>query len=390
MMRHICTVLKKESIDAFRDRRSLVSASMYAVWAPIAIAFALSAVARDRSADDSVTLAVEGRGRAPALVSYLEQQAVTVIEAPADTAAAVRAGLLQVALVVPANYGSRFEASEPAPIEVLYDGARSGSVARAERVRRLVDGYTRQVADTRLLFRGIAPEVVDVVEVQDRDLSTAAGRAGRLLAMLPVFLLVAAFAGGMSVAIDATAGERERGSLESLLVHPVPPAAFVLGKWGAAVLISAGCTGLMIVTTALVLRLPQVRAIDLPIGLSAADAAAVALVLLPLSLLAPALQMLASVFATSYKEAQTQVSLLLMVPAVPGFLIAFGSLGDQPWTRIVPIVAQQVLVIDVLAGRSLQLIAVWMAAGFTVMATVAALAATARLLVRERVIKGDA
>jgi sodium transport system permease protein len=389
MTRTTIVVLKKEIVDALRDRRSLVSSSMYAVWAPMAVAIALSALARDRSDDHPLILPVAGSEQARSLVSYLRQQpSITIVDAPPDPSGAVRTRALDVAIVIPENYGARFASARPAPVELVYDASRIDSTIRADRVRRLINGYGKQVAETRLLLRGIVPDAVWPLDLKDRDVSTADGRAGRLLAMLPVFLLVAAFTGGMSVAIDATAGERERGSLEPLLLHPVQPGAIVLGKWIAAAIVSAATVALMIVITRGVLSLPQVRAIDLPVGLSSADTVVAGIVLVPVALLAPALQMLVSVVAASYKEAQTQVSLLLLVPTVPGFLLTFGAIADSPWLRRAPIVSQQLLVTDVLAGRIVNWPSVALAAALTMGVTAAALAATAHLLTRERIVQG--
>lgn len=390
MLQHAIVVFRKEIIDAVRDRRSLLSASMYAVWAPVAVGIALSAIARDRAPDQPLSVAIQGGERAEALVRYLQQQSVTLVDRPVDLQGAVRSHAQPVALLVRDEYGARFEDVRPAPVELIFDGSRPASVGQADRLRRLLNAYAQQVADTRLLLRGITPEVADAVKVEDRDLSSAASRAGRMLAMLPVFLLVAAFAGSMSVAIDATAGERERNSLESLLIHPVSPASIVLGKWGAAALVSAATLVLMVVVTAAVLSMPQIRSIDLPIGLSSNDAVVVLLILVPLAFLAPALQMLMSVFATSYKEAQTQVSLLLLVPTIPGFLLAFGSLTEKWWHRIAPILSQQLLVSDALAGRMPGVLAILLPAVTTMVAALAAIVVSASLLTRERVARGTA
>jgi sodium transport system permease protein len=390
MLPHAIVVFKKEFKDALRDRRSLLSASMYAVWAPIAVGIALSAIARDRAPDQPLTIAVAGAERAESLMRYLGQHSVSVVITPENLEDAIRARALQVALVVRHEYGSRYEQIKPAPVELLYDGARSMSVTQADRLRRLLNAYGQEVADTRLLLRGIAPTVADPLEIADRDLSTAASRAGRMLAMLPVFLLVAAFAGSMGVAIDATAGERERNSLEPLLIHPVSPMSIMLGKWVAAAVVSTATLVLMVTITAGVLSMPQIRAIDLPIGLSSDDAIAVLLILAPLAFLAPALQMLTSVFATSYKEAQTQVSLLLLVPMVPGFLLAFGSLVETGWHRMAPILSQQLLVSEVLAGKVPSLIAILVPAVATMLTGVVVIALAGRLLTRERVARGPA
>ena len=387
-MNRIGVVFRKELLDALRDRRALVSASMYAIWAPMAVALALSATARDRSADAPLRLGVAVDAPAPAMVSYLTQQPATTVATVPDAVTAIRRGDVDVVLRPAADYGSRLEGSRPAVVDLFYDGASSRALASADRARRLMAGFARDIADSRLLLRGLVPDVAQPIDLRDRDISTAAERSGRLLSMIPVFLLVAAFAGGMGVAIDSTAGERERRSLESLLLHPVSPAAIVGGKLGAAAVVSAGVVALMVAMTALTLRVPPVRALDVPVGLSLAEALMVAAVLLPLALVAPAIQMLASVSATSYKEAQTQVSLLLLLPTVPGFLFAFGTLQDGGWMRVVPVAAQQLMVSDILAGRAVSALAVATASIVTVGLGLVALAVTCRLLTRNGVGSG--
>jgi sodium transport system permease protein len=208
--------------------------------------------------------------------------------------------------------------------------------------------------------------------------------------MLPIFLLVAAFTGGMNIAVDATAGERERGSLEALLVQPIATGSVVLGKWAAAAAGSAISVVLMLAVTSSVLALPQIRVIDLPIGLSFDEAVVAAVILMPLALLAPALQMLVSVFATSYKEAQTHVSLLLLVPTVPGFLVSFGSLTDSALLRLTPIVSQQYLLTDMFGGVMPTPVATAGAAAATIVSAGMALAMTSFLLSRERLFTGIA
>ena len=168
--------------------------------------------------------------------------------------------------------------------------------------------------------------------------------------MLPIFLVVAAFVGGMGLAADTIAGERERRSLEALLSHPVSRWALVVGKWAAAALVALVTVGLTLVSTGLLLRHPRVQALDLPLGLSAADAAAMGLVLAPLAVMVTAGQLLVALFARTYKEAQTQLSLLMFLPMLPGFLFAFGSIPIATWMIWTPVLGQQLMLSDILRG----------------------------------------
>ena len=104
MLHHVLVVFRKEITDAVRDRRSLLSASMYALWAPVAVGIALSAIARDRAPDRPLTIAIDAAERADALVGYLKQHSVTIVDPPGDSDDAVRSQSLQVALVVREEY----------------------------------------------------------------------------------------------------------------------------------------------------------------------------------------------------------------------------------------------------------------------------------------------
>lgn len=192
----------------------------------------------------------------------------------------------------------------------------------------------------------------------------------------------------MNVAIDTTAGERERGSLEPLLVQAVPRIGLVTGKWLAAAAFNLLAVVLTLLFTFLVLRWDRLEQLDVPVALSAGDALRLLGLLLPLVLLIPALQMLIALFARSFKEAQTQMSLLLFVPMIPGLLLSLQTLKIEPWMRTVPILAEQVLIGDLLRGQAVAPGVQALAAITTLAATALCIAVTTRLLRHERIVLG--
>lgn len=386
MVRAALVVFVKELADAWRDRRSLASALFYAIWGPLVMALALTALARDRSADTPMTLAVDGRARAESLMAFLAERSVDVVDAPAAVSDEVRERKLPVALVIGEEYGSDFRALRPARVTMLYESSSSESATKAERVRTLLEQYGARVSQTRLVLRGVSPQSVSALEVEERDLSTDVRRAAMVLGTLPIFVLLAAFVGGMGVAADTAAGERERGSLESLLILPVPRAALAAGKFAAASAVALVTVTLTLVVCRLVLQHPRVQAIDLPVGLSVEDAVEMWLLVAPLALFASAVQLLVALVARTYKEAQTQLSLLLFLPMLPGFLFAFHTVAPQPWMMWLPVLGQQAMIADVLRGQPLPLQAVGLTL-VTLGAAGAAVAATARLFDREAIVR---
>jgi sodium transport system permease protein len=387
MWRQFAAVLRKEGLEILRDRRSLGSGLFYGVWGPLVMALALTALARDRSDDTPLVLPVAGSEQAPSLIAFLAERQVRVAPAPENALEQVRARQLPVVLVVSAEYATTFDRSRPAKLTLLHDGSWNQSRSKIEKVKSLLGDYSRRVSDTRLILRGVSPSAVSALEVADWDLSTATSRAATVLALLPIFVLLASFVGGMSVAADLTAGERERGSLESLLLNPTSRLTLVLGKWAATSIVGLATVGLTLVVSHFLLQHPRIQAIDLPVGLSLADALQMTLVLGPLTLFACAVQLLIALFARTYKEAQTQLSLLMLVPMLPGFLFAFGSLQAQAWMMWVPMLGQHVAMSDIVRG---QVLSPWLTgamASSSLLGAALAVALTAGLLGRESTLR---
>jgi sodium transport system permease protein len=358
------------------------------LFGPLVLAMTLSTVAKSNDDTAPLHLTVAGAGHAPSLVRFLEQNGAEIVHPTGDVEDAVRRGDLKLALVIPDDYGKNFRTSRPARVELIHDASRMGSGTQVRRVERLLDRYNVQVATLRLTARGISPQVALPVRVAPVDLSTAASRAAFALASFPVFLLMAAFIGGMNVAIDTTAGERERGSLETLLVHAVPRSDLVMGKWMAAVVFNLAAVVLTLFFSFLVLRWDGLKGLDIPLALSVPDALRLLALLLPLALLAPALQMLIALFARSFKEAQTQLSLLMFLPMIPGLLLSFQSFEPRPWMHAVPILAEQVLMRDLMYGKVIAPSTLALTVGATLALAAACLGATSRLLRHERIVLG--
>lgn len=380
-------IARKELREALRDRRSLTSGLLYGLWGPMVMGMALIAMAGHQGDVGAITIEAEGISRAPSLVAFLASRDVAVSEARDDLAGAVRDRRLAVGLVIRDDYPVKFTGSRPAPVELLHDTTWTESARQSAHVRAILADYGRSVADTRLVLRGVAPSAVTALRIHDRDFATAGDRAARALATLPIFVLLAAFIGGLGVAADVAAGERERGSLESLLLHPVGRLSIVGGKWLTVSLVSVITVALALGTTVAVMQHPRVQNIDLPIGLSAADTALVLLVLVPLAVFASALQLWMAFQARTYKEAQTKLSTLIFAPMIPGFLFAFGSIEPAPWMTFTPMIGQHVMLTALVRGETPALMSLVALSAITLAAGAAAWLAAAHQLGRESILR---
>lgn len=352
VLRHALTVLVKELRDAIRDRRAMSSVLLGVMIGPAIAGFLMNRVAdRQRGADD-VRIPIVGAQHAPVLVAWLRQQSgVVVVDGPADPEGAVRAEQEYVVAIIPPEFAQRFRSSRPAPIRLVTDGSRNDTRPQVDRVRRLFAQYSSEVGSLRLISRGVSPSVATPLDVREVEVSTAQQRAGRILSIIPLMVLIAAFTGAMQIATDSTAGERERGSLEALLLNPVPPVALALGKCLAAALV-----GMLMVTLAAslcgaILLFVPLEEMGIRFRFGAPHLLGMLAAMWPLCLLTAALQACIATLARSFKEAQSYMGILMVLPMLLGLAGALYPLDNQPWMYGVPILGQYVLLTSVIGGH---------------------------------------
>ena len=348
-------VFTKEWRDALRDRRTLAVVLLSSVLMGPLLLLALSALLADvETRAEAREVWAVGLDAAPTLRNYIARQAWTVQAAPAD----FEAGLLSrsfghaVLRVAPG-----FEADLAAGVapSVAVDSASGNNRAQGEAgsLQRLLRAFSQEQAQLRLVMHGVAPGLLQVLEVDEQDLADARVRAAQFTRMLPFFVLMAVLYGAMHAALDSTAGERERGSLEPLLMTPVPRAALVLGKW-AAVAGVAMAVALLSCGSFLpgqwLLRSETLAAM-FQFGLR--EAALFLALLLPLAGLLSALLMAVAIRCKSFKEAQAGSAVLLTVVSLLPLVTLFNQGAEQPWHLWLPALAQITLMQRVLAGEAL-------------------------------------
>ncbi len=351
--RAFLTVFRKEVMENLRDRRTLTSAFLAAPLLGPLLFVMLISVTLNREldkADQPLPVPVIGAAHAPNLIEALKAGGVVPGPALADPAAAVRRQDADVVLRIASGYGKAWRQGEPVQVELFYDSSRRDTGAAVERVGKLVETYARQQGAMRLLARGLSPATAWPLQVARRDQATPQSRAVLLFAMLPYFFVLTLFMGGMYLAIDLTAGERERQSLEPLFANPVPRWQILCGKLAAICLFSI--LAMLITLTAFAAVGPFIPAekIGMELDLGLHFAASVLLLMLPLVLLLAALQSMVAAFAKSYREAQTYISLLMLVPLIPSLLLSVFPIKTQAWMYAVPLLGQNLGVMQLLRG----------------------------------------
>ena len=382
-------VLRKELVDGIRDRRSVMSALIPPLMWPLMIVLMLNFIAEKRRQADDIEVPVVGARHAETLVDWLKQQrGVEVVDGPEDPYAAVREGDVKFVIVIPEDYNELFAQSKAVEVELVIDRSDEDAGAFVRRARGLLTAYSGQIGMLRLVARGVSPVVATPIRIDEVDVSSAQQRAAMVMAFLPMFLVLAAFVGGMNIAIDTTAGERERGSLEPLLVNPAPRKSIVAGKWLASVIFAWVSVLLTFVLLQQALERAPLESLGLRFQLDAGDVGAVMAAVIPLAFLASGLQVLVASFARSYKEAQTYVSFLIFVPMLPAFAMMFSPLDPQPWMALIPLLGQHLLITEALRGEPGSLL-MCVGAGVTVtLSGLVCVAVTTRLFQREKIIFG--
>ncbi|MGB8647043.1 MAG: ABC transporter permease [Anaerolineae bacterium] len=390
MMDRIAVIFKKEVVDNLRDRKTLAGSLFSPILGPLMmlVLFSVLTSTLATSVEKPLSLPVVGAENAPALVQFLAQNGATIQSAPADPEAAVREGNAEVVLVIPPDYGKAFTTGQPASVRLIIDQSRQTALVSIERARQLLSGYSREVGDLRLLTRGVDPNVALALAVQETNVATPQSQASLFLNILPYFIIFAIFAGGMSLVIDTIAGERERGSLEPLLINPVARSEFILGKLAAALVFTTFALIESLVAFYVVLNLLPTEALGIQIGLGLDALGLILLIALPIVLVACALQMIIATFTKSFKEAQNYLGLLPLIPALPGMLLGFMPIKAQLWMMFIPTLGQQFLINQVMRGETLAPLHILVSAVSTLVLGALCVVVAIKVYEREQVLVG--
>jgi sodium transport system permease protein len=381
-------VFRKELKDALRDRRTWIVVLVSSAVAGPILLLLLSRFAssvEESSAKREVYLA--GAATAPTLVNFIHRNGGTVRDAPDDYREQIRSGRLANAVIVtPADFEQRLAAGESVAVELVYDDTATRAQGAARATLALLRGYNRELGGQRLLARGVSPQLLQPVDIEEINLASSKARGAQLLFLVPWLALLGAVVGAISVAIDVTAGERERGSLEPLLMNPVTTGALVIGKWAVVATCSAAVVVLTLIGFKTAMQFVPSENLAALMQFGWAESGLFLMMLLPFSGLVAAINMLAAVYGRSHKEAQTYASYITMIvnfaPIVPLFL----SIRDAAWQLAVPAMAQQTVMMRALRGETVSTVDIALPGAIAVALTLLALLAQARLLRQERIV----
>lgn len=347
------TVVAKELTDFVRDRRTMLLTLLMAPLLFPLLFLGMGKLASNRihsQLEKPLRVPVIGAERAPNLVAWLQGQNIVVAPAPANPDGAIANQSEDVVLRIGKDFGKQWRGSLPATVEIMHDSSREDARIPVQRLQTLLDNYNQGMGALRLVARGISPTISQPLRVSDVDLATPESRIGPL-AILPYLLILSGFLGGAALVIDVTAGERERQSLEPLLATPAARAAIMSGKIAAATLI--GLTALLLTLTALKISLLFAPDFGLKLELPIWTIARVLLVLLPIVLIGNCLLTFIAAGVKSVKEAQSYLSVLILLPILPTMVLMINPVKNQLWMLTVPFLAQNQMILKLVRSEAL-------------------------------------
>ena len=385
----LSVVYAKEIRDALRDRRTAIMVFVASiVTGPLTLILMAQFISGLEEKASILKVRISGQQHAPALVNFLQRNDVEIEAAPAEYEKRIREGRLDAVIVIPEDFDERYIAGDNAKVEIVYDDSRTESSPAIRQAERLLRAFNREAGTLRMVQRGVSPDLVEPVKVEHINTATPRQKGAFMLFIIPMFAILSPLLGGMTVAIDSTAGERERGSLEPLLATPAPPGQLVAGKWLAAWTFASVVATLTLTGFVVAAMLYSQKKIAATLTFGWPELAQFVAVTIPFAAMTSALQMLICTYGRSYREAQTYVSYLATVASFVPVIVLFSGLKDAFWHLTVPLLAQQMVLSRVLRGDVLAPVDYLVPATVALCITAICVMAVVRLLRQERIVFG--
>ncbi len=353
-MRNVSTIFRKELKDILRDRRTLIFMLFVPVFAmPLLMNFAMKMTLGQvrKIAAEKAVVAVQRLDQLPAdLQSLLTGAGGLDLKREADFGGKdlideLKQGTLRAVLIVPEGFAQAIEGESPAKLELYFDDGEERSTSAADKVAEILSSYRERVVEERLVRRNIAAELLRPFETTRNNVATAQKQAGKFMGgMIPYIIILMSFLGAMYPASDLAAGEKERGTMETLLVAPATRGEFVMGKY-LVILLAAMVTGLLAMVSMTYSINSAMKDMMEGVGLQAPLAirfdfqtiVLILMIVIPLAGIFAALLLSLSVFAKSSKEAHSYMSACSMLLIFPSFAALLPGMQLDYKMALIPI-----------------------------------------------------
>lgn len=362
----VLTIFRKELAELRRDRKSLMAVlGMVLISGPLMLAMIYFGVSSQKNQLATQTVVIANLAQAPELVDFLERAGIRTESAPADYQRRLRDGSLPLVLEVDQHFRADVAAGQRGTVRLLADSSRSNFDTPYRRLRGALDGFDHGWGNSRLILRGVAPQTAHPLNVEEVDFASANNRVAKLIGnMLAMYTLIAGMMGSLAAALELTAAERERQSLEPLMTLPIQPWQIALGKWLAASLYNLTAMVGCLLAYLLTLNLVPLPEVGLTLRFGWQEALGFLVVSLPVAVLLPAGLLLFGSFGKTVKEAQSVISIGLAMLTVLPALTMFRTGPPAPWQEWMPVSSHMQAMDKILRAETLEpmtWLALWLA-----------------------------
>lgn len=315
-------VFLKELKDIFRDRKTiLMSLVIPLVIFPLLFYFMGSSM--DRSAkqvEDNLTVTIVDSGNSSLSQYFGGVEEVKLVES-SDIRADIRTGRILAAIEIPDTFDEDILAEIPTNLVIHYDNASQSSQMAYTVLSSMIEGYSKTVVAQRLLARDISDDILTPVVIDSRTTVAEEEGFGKLMLsmLLPLMLVIFSISGPMGVAVDLGAGEKERGTLEPLLTTQAGRLSLLWGKFFAITVMGLLSTISSLIGLLISMRQSGGLFQGSAVTLEPVTIVLIGLVTLLLTMFFGALELSISIYARSFKEAQTYISPLMLVSFIPTY-----------------------------------------------------------------------
>jgi len=359
-MKHFRTIFLKEFTDTIRDRRTLfvmIIFPLLLVPLMLIVVTKLQTSSIKKAEEKIIRVGMVTHGNALVLADMLMQRkGLRVIEGiPADSAEAfIQRDSLDAVIIVAQDFDAQVAQLHAGKVKLFYKSSEDYDMVK-RRLTSVLDGYEKTLTAARFKKLNLDESIVNAVQLEEHDVASVKERLGKAVGgMVPYIFVIFCFMGSMYPAIDLAAGEKERGTMETLLTAPVSRFEILLGKFAVVVLTGILSAGVSILGIFVVVR--QIEEIPpelMQAIMSILDVKTILLVfslLLPLTIFFAAFLLSLSLFAKSYKEAQSLISPLTILVILPVLVGVMPGIELSTVTAMIPVLNVSLATKDIIAG----------------------------------------
>ncbi|MDA7696791.1 ABC transporter permease subunit [Porticoccaceae bacterium] len=378
MSNRFTSLLRKELLDAVRDKRSVMAGLYYAFFTPVLLAVVLTAVINKATNPEDIEITITNGIEASNLVNYLSDRGISQGDDPDK--------LKNIELVISTDFSKQLNRAEPAEVTLIADQSEDSLRTAIARIKRALGSYSSEMVSLRLISRGINPNIINPIKVHIQDQATAVSKGGQIMGVMTMLMILSVFVAGMNLAIDTSAGERERNSLALLLSHPVSVLQLVMSKTVAVSIFGMLGLILTIIVSKFVYPFVPWQELGFSVDISGSFVLGALLAGFSVAIFAASMQLFVSFMAKSFKEAQTYISFVMFVPIAMSYAATLDFAVEE--LRWAPVSGQLQALIDLAKGKEIPLLQLAVSCLSTLIISLALIFGMERLLKSEKIVFG--